>query len=74
MIRVAGLRFGRVIGIRMVVTEDDEDEPWTAPPSGRPKERPLPGPLPEKLGLVPAKMYDRRRTGYRAIGYELDRG
>ncbi|MFH1118068.1 MAG: DEAD/DEAH box helicase family protein, partial [Pseudomonadota bacterium] len=45
-------RCGRVIGVRMVVTEEDEDEPWMAPPSRRPQERPLPGPLPDRLELV----------------------
>jgi superfamily II DNA or RNA helicase len=43
---------GRVVGVRMVVTDEDEDEPWTAPPSKRPKEPPILGPLPERLDLV----------------------
>jgi superfamily II DNA or RNA helicase len=36
----------------MVVTDQDDDEPWTAPPSKRRKEYPIVGPLPEKITLV----------------------
>jgi len=44
---------GRIIGVRAVLTmEEDDDEPWTAPPSRRRKETPLPGPLPESIDLV----------------------
>ncbi|MDR3603554.1 MAG: DEAD/DEAH box helicase family protein, partial [Syntrophaceae bacterium] len=45
-------RRGRVVGVRMVVTDDEEDEPWTARPSRLPKTIPATGPLPEKLELV----------------------
>jgi superfamily II DNA or RNA helicase/very-short-patch-repair endonuclease len=41
---------GRVIGVRAVITEDD-DSPWTAPPS-RHRITPIPGPLPEEVNLV----------------------
>nr|WP_202797536.1 DEAD/DEAH box helicase family protein [Chthoniobacter flavus] len=40
----------RVIGVRAVITEDD-DSPWSAPPS-RHRVTPVPGPLPEKVELV----------------------
>jgi superfamily II DNA or RNA helicase/very-short-patch-repair endonuclease len=40
----------RVIGVRAVITEDD-DSPWSAPPS-RHRVLPIPGPLPEKMELV----------------------
>ena len=44
---------GKIIGVRAVLTmEEDDDEPWTAPPSRRRKESPLPGPLPESIDLV----------------------
>lgn len=44
---------GRVIGVRPVLTmEEDEDAPWTAPPSRRVKECPIVGTLPESLELV----------------------
>lgn len=46
------IRRGRVVGVRMVVTDEDDDEPWTAPPSRRPKEQPIHGPLPESLDVV----------------------
>ena len=32
--------------------EADDDEPWTAPPSRRQKEPPIPEPLPEVVELV----------------------
>jgi superfamily II DNA or RNA helicase/very-short-patch-repair endonuclease len=44
---------GRIIGVRAVLTmEEDEDSPWTAPPSRRPKEPLILGSLPESLELV----------------------
>ena len=43
---------GRLIGVRMVVTDEEDDEPWTAPPSRRREEPPLPEPLPEKISMV----------------------
>ncbi len=46
------VRRGRVVGVRMVVTDGDDDEPWTAPPSRRSEESSATGPLPEKLELV----------------------
>ncbi len=44
-------RQGRVVGLRLPL-DDDDDEPWNAPPSRR---RPLPGitgPLPERIDAV----------------------
>ncbi|MDY6864043.1 MAG: DEAD/DEAH box helicase family protein [Thermodesulfobacteriota bacterium] len=43
---------GSVVGVRMVTTDEDDDEPWTAPPSGCRKELPITGPLPEMIELV----------------------
>ncbi len=44
---------GKIIGVRAVLTaEQDDDTPWTAPPSRQRKESPLPGPLPESIDLV----------------------
>ena len=51
-IAAEAVRRGRVIGVRMVVTDDEEDEPWTAPPSRRRKDPPVPRPLPEQITLV----------------------
>jgi len=46
-------RRGQVIGVRLSVTDETEDEdPWTLPPSGRRAERPLRGPLPETIRAV----------------------
>jgi superfamily II DNA or RNA helicase len=44
---------GRVIGVPMVVTDKDDDTPWTAPPSRR-YEPTILEPLPESLELVVA--------------------
>jgi superfamily II DNA or RNA helicase/very-short-patch-repair endonuclease len=46
-------RRGKILGVRAVLSmEEDNDVPWTAPPSRRRKEPPIPGPLPECLDLV----------------------
>lgn len=43
----------RIIGVRPVLTlEEDDDTPWTAPPSRRRKEPPITGPLPATLEVV----------------------
>jgi superfamily II DNA or RNA helicase len=39
-------------GIRLPVTDENDDQPWTAPPSKRSKDPPLVGPLPERIELV----------------------
>jgi superfamily II DNA or RNA helicase len=44
-------RRGGVMGVRTVVTDEEDDEPWTGPPSRR-REMPLSGPLPEKVTMV----------------------
>jgi superfamily II DNA or RNA helicase/very-short-patch-repair endonuclease len=43
---------GRVIGVRMPLADEEDDNPWTAPPSRRRKEPPIPGPLPDKLEVI----------------------
>ena len=43
---------GRIIGVRFVAPDEDEDSPWKAPPSRRRKEPPIPAPLPDKLELT----------------------
>lgn len=45
-------RRGRVIGVRMVIPHELDDEPWTAPPSRRRKEPPITGQLPERTTFV----------------------
>ena len=44
---------GRILGVRAAILDDDaEDSPWVMPPSRRPKQTPIVGPLPEKLEVV----------------------
>jgi superfamily II DNA or RNA helicase len=43
---------GRIIGVRVVMPDEDDDDPWQSPPSRRQKEPPISGPLPEKLEIV----------------------
>jgi superfamily II DNA or RNA helicase/very-short-patch-repair endonuclease len=43
---------GRIIGVRVALADEDDDNPWTAPPSRRRKEPPIPGPLPETITLI----------------------
>jgi hypothetical protein len=46
------VRRGRVLGVRMAVTDEQDDEPWTLPPSRRREETPIAGPLPESIELI----------------------
>jgi hypothetical protein len=43
---------GRILGVRMALTEGEDGAPWTTPPSRRRKEARIDGPLPAKLELV----------------------
>ena len=43
---------GRILGVRIAAPEEDEDNPWAARPSRRPKDPPIIGPLPDTLELV----------------------
>ena len=40
------------LGIRVPVTDEADDRPWMAPPSGRRNNSPIIGPLPEQIDLV----------------------
>jgi len=40
------------LGIRLPVTDENDDQPWAAPPSRRSKEPEIVGPLPEQVDLV----------------------
>ena len=44
-------RQGRILGVRLPIDDDDE-EPWLAPPSRRKPEAPVSGPLPETVDMV----------------------
>jgi len=43
---------GRVVGVRMAAVDEEDAEPWLAPPSRRRREPPVAGPLPERLELT----------------------
>ena len=43
---------GEFLGIRLPLTDENEDQPWAAPPSRRHKDPPIIGPLPEQIDLV----------------------
>jgi superfamily II DNA or RNA helicase/very-short-patch-repair endonuclease len=51
LVREAETR-GRVVGVRMAIADEDDDSPWTLPPSRRRADPPIDGPLPEKIELV----------------------
>ncbi len=42
---------GRIVGVRLP-RDDDEDEPWLAPPSGRKADQPIIGVMPERVDVV----------------------
>jgi superfamily II DNA or RNA helicase len=46
------VRCGRVVGVRMAVTDDQDDEPWTLPPSRRREQTPVAEPLPDAIELI----------------------
>ncbi len=41
-----------ILGIRIPVTDENDDQPWVAPPSRQHKEQPIIGPLPGQVDLV----------------------
>jgi hypothetical protein len=43
---------GRIVGVRVALADEDDESPWTAPPSRRRKEPPIAGPLPEQLEII----------------------
>ena len=55
-------RQGRVMGIRLSLDEED-DEPWTAPPSHRRTPPPIAGPLPARIDAVLADQLYVPRAG-----------
>jgi hypothetical protein len=56
-------RRGRVVGVRLPQMEEDDPEPWTAPPSRRRKEPPIAGDVPDALELVVANEIYIARDG-----------
>ena len=49
-------RRGRITGVRLAFTEEDDAQPWMALPSRRSKEPPIEGPVPQSLELVIADL------------------
>ena len=47
-----GEKQGEILGVRIPVTDENEDRPWAMPPSKGFKEPPVLGPLPEQINLV----------------------
>ncbi len=46
-------RHGDVLGVRMSLSDETASEdPWTLPPSGRRSEKPIPGPLPDRVRIT----------------------
>ncbi len=43
---------GRILGIKLAVPGDDDDEPWNAPPSRRRRKTDIKGPIPARVELV----------------------
>jgi hypothetical protein len=55
-------RQGKVVGLRLPLDEEDE-EPWAAPPSRRRPELPIAGPLPASIDAVLADQFYIPRAG-----------
>jgi superfamily II DNA or RNA helicase len=45
-------RHGNILGVRMVISDETDDEPWSVSPSRRRKEPPITEPLPEQINMV----------------------
>jgi superfamily II DNA or RNA helicase len=45
-------KLGELLGVRVPVTDENDDTPWATPPSKRHKEPPIVGQLPEQIDLV----------------------
>lgn len=43
---------GKIVGVRLITSDEDEAAPWLAAPSRQRREPPIAGPLPEHLELV----------------------
>ena len=55
---------GNVIGVRMSLADEDSfEDPWLLPPSHRWPEKPIPGPLPERVRVVRSNLLFIEKTG-----------
>lgn len=50
------MRKGDVIGVRISLADEDQEDPWTLPPSRKRLERPVTGPLPKHVEIVRANL------------------
>ena len=58
------MRAGDVIGVRISLTDDsDEEEPWTVPPSKKRLSMPVGGPLPERVAIVRSNLLYIEKKG-----------
>ena len=57
-------RSGEIIGVRCSVTDEDSaEDPWTLPPSRKKKDKPIVGPLPEKVRIVRSNLVYVEKEG-----------
>ena len=56
-------RKGKIIGVRMSLTEEGSEDPWTLPASGRKVEKTIEGPFPEKVNIVIGNMVFVEKEG-----------
>lgn len=57
-------RSGEIIGVRCsVADEDSAEDPWTLPPSRKKKDKPITGPLPEKVRIVHSNLVYVEKEG-----------
>jgi superfamily II DNA or RNA helicase len=54
---------GDVLGVRAVEDDEERAAPWRLPPSGAAREKPIQGPLPEKMSLVLGNFVYVEKTG-----------
>ncbi|MDE0263754.1 MAG: DEAD/DEAH box helicase family protein [Bryobacterales bacterium] len=60
----AAMRSGTLIGVRASGDQDGgERNPWTLPPSGKGREPPIQGPLPEEIKVVRSNLLYIEKTG-----------
>jgi len=56
------MRVGDVLGVRISLTDDGEEEPWTLPPSKK-SSMPVEGPLPERVEIVRSNLLYIEKKG-----------
>jgi superfamily II DNA or RNA helicase len=54
---------GDLIGVRMSLTDDDGQDPWTLPPSRKRVDRPIEGPFPDAVQIIRANLVYVEKKG-----------